>query len=155
MAYGKLIFYFFIFIFWFSSCIVLKPVEFKGIENVKVEKITNRSVLLNTGIKIRNNNSFSFYLKNVDLYLTVNDRAIADIRRKEKILIPAGSENIYDIPLEVDFSGILKSGGSLLKFAAGKDLSIHFKGQLRVGKFIFSKKLMVDVEKKISLKDLM
>lgn len=138
-----------------TSCISLKPVEFKGIDYVRIGNVSNGKITLTSGVIIDNRNDFAFYLKNIDLTLTANDQQIADIHESLKITLAAYSLKIYDVPVEVDISGLFTNSGMLKLLASGKDLDIHFKGQLKVGKFIFTKKLLIDTEQKIPLKDLL
>ncbi|MCX6259089.1 MAG: LEA type 2 family protein, partial [Bacteroidia bacterium] len=138
-----------------TSCISLKPVEFRGVENVKLEKLSGKTVRLITQIKISNQNNFGFYLKNVDLSVVINDKDIAMINVQPKMQINPRSDDVYDIPVEVNLEEVLKSGGTVIKLITKKDVDLRLKGQLKVGKFFFSRKLSFDVEKKISSKELL
>jgi len=141
-------------LFCFSSCFVIKPVEFYGIDKVRVNKFTGNTLFLNAGLNLKNPNNFGFWLKNADINIFIGEKEIGKVSHKSMISIPANSLQVYTIPLEVPVSGILKETGSIIRMMAKREIPVRFMGQLKIGKFLFSKKIFINETTIISTGDI-
>lgn len=132
-----------VFYMLFASCVTLKPVEVKSVENFKLKDIITKPGV-QFDVMIHNPNSFGLTLKEFKSNAFLGEKIVTDIFVKKKIRIGANSD--ISIPLESqpslsDISSMILSGN------VSGDLKVE--GYITVKKFIFRKKFPFRVQTKI------
>lgn len=134
-----------------ASCKFHEP-EFRGEEKFEVKKMDGQTITLNAGGKVYNGNWFGIKLKPSILDLYVNGDYVGKVHLEKKVKMKAKRETMLEAPLTAH----LEKGTLMKLMAAGmkSEVTLRFKGKVKGGVFIFSKKFEVDETKKISGKSL-
>ena len=114
------------------SCKPKEEVVLRRIKDIVVDA-SSKEPLLRANAILYNPNSIRLTVKKIELEVFVDGKKAALIDQKLKIKVPAKSEFI--IPLEVQLN--LKELGFLdtvLSFIGGKKMLIHYKGSIRLQK---------------------
>lgn len=127
----------------FTSCITVKPVEVKNVDNLQLTGITSQPAV-QFDVNIHNPNNFGLTLKEFQSTAFLGDKRLTDIFISKKLRIGANSD--VSIPLQTqpslnDIAGMLLSGNS------SKDVKVD--GYITVRKFIFKKKFPFSVRTKL------
>ena len=132
-----------------SSCMTIKPVEFKGTENFSVSS-NNNSPMVNFGIVFHNPNSFGCTVTDVESEGLLNDRLLFNAGLDTKVHAGANSDFIFPVTAKVakmDFTQLLGTGLNLL--LNDEVIPMKVKGSLKIRKFIFSKTYRFDYTQRI------
>lgn len=138
--------------FLFSSCGDFQDVTFLGIENVKVNKMSQQGIDIDVTAKIKNPNNVAFTIYKSDLDATFSNMNVGKATITKNVKIKANSEQSYTFNVKSDFSKL--SAGelpNLLSIAMSKSIKVGLKGNLKVGKLFVKKQYPVDMVKSIPI----
>ena len=90
-----------------------KPLEYRKLDNFKVEIISLKKIVVKTDLVLRNPNSFGVDLMNSDFNIYINDRILGNSKQIEPIRVNRISE--FLVPLEVE----VETGKVNLSFLKG------------------------------------
>lgn len=126
---------------WFLMSILLLTVgcstpeqpEFVRIKNLKVQEFTEEDINLTGAAVLFNPNSYSITVKEIDVFVRVNDQAVGKVNQVGEVKVPANSE--FEIPLNVRFApqevfDNLLSG--LISYIMKGEFEVHYKGFIRI-----------------------
>jgi LEA14-like dessication related protein len=136
----------------FTSCSDFEEVQFSGIENVQVTKLSQQGAEAEITAKIKNPNSTSFTVYKSDLNVTLNglDAGIAHLT--DNVKIKSNSEESYTFKIKSDFSSLsLTDLPQLISIATSKNVKVGLKGNLLVGKFFYKRSVPVEVTQNVPL----
>jgi LEA14-like dessication related protein len=136
----------------FTSCSDFEEVQFSGIENVQVTKLSQQGAEAEITAKIKNPNSTSFTVYKSDLNVTLNglDAGIAHLT--DNVKIKSNSEESYTFKIKSDFSSLsLTDLPQLISIATSKNVKVGLKGNLLVGKFFYKRSVPVEVTENVPL----
>ena len=138
-----------------SSCLTFKEVEFKGVEDFKVEKLTASEGKVRVSVNVDNPNNYKIKIKKADLDLYLGGKNVGKAKLDKKVIIPKKSESTQDVVIVADNLDLAKAIASnfMPALLSGK-LNVGVKGKVKAGVFIISKKFDFDVSEKINVKDL-
>lgn len=124
-----------------SSCTFLEP-SYKGGEKFKFDKLEGKSLKFTVGAKILNPNKYTIKIKPSDLDVYIEDDFMGVIHLDKTLKLKKNQELFVDAP----FTATLNDGAlfKLLKFVTKGKLQLTFKGKVKGGVFIFSKKFDVN-----------
>jgi len=131
-----------------ASCSVQNIVVGKP-TNVEAEELSLKAVKLRVFIPIDNPNSFSFKIKNADLYLLVNGRNVGKIKKIEKVKIPANSKETYTVSFEITPKEALTNVLFLVGELQKRKPELEVKGTITVAKFGIPKRIKVNHKQSI------
>lgn len=134
----------------FSSCqmqdlIVGKP------EGIKVEELSRKNIGLKVGLPVENPNDFGFTVKGIDIDVYVSGVKLGTINKTNKVKIGANSNMVYPININVKPSELLESGWGLLMDLGSDDVELMLKGNVKVSKFLISKKVKLDIKHNVEI----
>lgn len=139
-------------LFTFSSCGDFQDVTFEGIENVKVNKISQQGLDVDVTTKIKNPNKVAFTIYRSDLDATFSNMNVGKATLTNNVKIKANSTQSYTFNIKSDFSKLsLGELPNLLSIATSKSIKVGLKGNLRVGKLFVKKNYPVDMTKSVPL----
>lgn len=142
----------FLFALLFASCGDFKDITFSGIENVKVNKLSQQGVDVDVTAKINNPNNVAFTIYKSDLDATFGGMNVGKARITNNVKIKANSEQSYTFNIKSDFSNMsLAELPNLISIAASRSLKIGLKGNLKVGKLFVKRTYPVDMVKSVPL----
>lgn len=134
-----------------SSC-EFKDVEFLGIENVKMDEMQDRKLLLDVAFRLKNDNGFKIKVKPSDLKIFVEDKEMGIVHLDKKVVFKKKSENVYSTKLRIDLvEGYLLK---VLSMANKKEFKIRFEGKVKGGIYFLSKKFAVNETRTFSREQL-
>ena len=122
------------------SCRSVKPIEFKNIEDVKIENVNLGNTQMMASLTCYNPNGFGIKMisSNFDIY--VNDKLCGNTTQTDLIEIKKCS--IFSVPLNIDVNlkkAIANIGLGLLN----QEVKITIKGKAKIKKGLISKDLSV------------
>ena len=139
-------------LFFMVSCSSPKPFEFKGIQQLKVEKASLGKNTLNASFQYFNPNHFEVTLKKLDCEVFINDQPFTQYHLDTLFQIPAN--NNFELPatLEIELSNLLKHSVDIL---FNKPMKISIKGQATLSKGMFTKQypILYTTTQKLNLKE--
>ena len=124
----------FLFIFpavFLFSCGQIKEPDFKGIENVRVNKAGLKESVLLLDLHYFNPNKTRVKLKSAEGDAWIEDNFLGHFTMDSLIHVPAIGDFRVPVKLQVDMSKIIKNS---LMALLGKKVMIKIKGKARVGK---------------------
>ena len=133
----------------FSSCITIKPVEFRRTENFSVSG-KGSAPGVSFGIVFHNPNSFGCTVSNLESEGSLNNRLFFTAGIDTKIRAAANSDIVFPVNAKLanmDLSQLLGTGLNLL--LNNEAIPMQVKGKLKIRKFIFSKTYQFDYTERI------
>lgn len=126
---------------FFSSCMVIKPVEVKRLDNLRTELNLQQPEIL-FDVAVSNPNGFGVTLKRVDIHLGLGDKNLAGISTERQIRIPRKGDTSLPVVLRPSYSDLSAiAGAGLNEFLGGKKQLISVRGEVVIRKFFFRRKL--------------
>lgn len=146
-------FIYLVLILLFTSACEFKDVDFVGTEGLRVEKFEGRQLLLDLGLKIKNDNGFKIKIKPSTINVFVEGQDIGLVHLDEKVVIKKKTESSYPTKFRIELSDgfMLK----LMRLATRKEVAIRFQGKVKASVFGICKKFPVDETRMISRDQLM
>lgn len=143
----------FIFLFM-NSCNFFEGIEIGEVKEINFTKIDERKVSFEVLIPIENPNGFNLKITGVDLDVIVNNEYLGKIKNVGDVLIHQQSDEVYNFPLDVEYSGsnILKGAFTLFSLFLDRKADVRISGFIIVKSFWFSKKLVVDEQSVVVIK---
>lgn len=139
----------------FQGCFDYEDIEFKGVQNVSVLERTDKVVKLQLDVKVDNPNKFNIKVKKSTMDIYINDKYVGKTTLDDKIVLKKKTEDVYAVVLNADPKDLLKAAmGSLGGLLKGT-VTVRLEGDVKGSVYGISKKVPVEVEEKIDLKDLM
>ncbi len=136
----------------FSSCGDFQDVTFEGIENVKVNKISQQGIDVDITAKIKNPNKVAFTIYKSDLDATFSNMNVGKAILTNNVKIKANTSQAYTFNIKSDFSKLsMAELPNLLSIATSKSIKVGLKGNLRVGKLFVKKNYPVDMVKSVPM----
>jgi LEA14-like dessication related protein len=141
-----------VFSFIFSSCGDFQDVTFKGVEGLKVIKMSQQGIEVEITARIQNPNKIAFHIYPSDMDATLNGMNAGKARLTNNIKIKPNSEDAYVFKISSDFSSLnMMQLPGLMAVLSAKNVKVGLKGDLKVGKVLLKKKYPVDMVKSIPL----
>lgn len=135
-----------------TSCGDFEEVQFSGIENVQVTKLSQQGAEAEITAKIKNPNSTSFTIYQSDLDVSLNGLNAGVAHLTDRVKIKSNSEESYTFKVKSDFSSLsLTDLPQLISIATSKNVKVSVKGNLKVGKFFYKRTVPVEVSETVPL----
>lgn len=135
-----------------SSCGDFQDVTFEGIENMKVNKISQQGIDVDITAKIKNPNKVAFTIYKSDLDATFSNMNVGKAILTNNVKIKANTSQAYTFNIKSDFSKLsIAELPNLLSIATSKSIKVGLKGNLRVGKLFVKKNYPVDMVKSVPM----
>jgi LEA14-like dessication related protein len=139
----------FIAVLFFTACYDDFKMVTVTAEKSKILKLDKNGIELEITMRIKNPNPFSFNIYKSDLQASINDIDLGQLKVDRKIHVRRNSDDTHTFKVASDFSKMsITDLPKLMNLAKGGTL--HLKGELKVGKFFYKKKLPIDRKEKIS-----
>lgn len=138
-------------IFVLASCGRMQDPQFKGIENVNLDKASFDSATVTLDIRYHNPNSFKGSLKKAEGDAWMDSTYLGHFIVDSTVQIPANSEFLVPVKLAVDMKQILKHSFAAL---LNEDVMLRIKGKARAGKSGFYRNFNLNYQGKQNLREL-
>lgn len=134
-----------------ASC-SLKPISFGGVQDSKVNSLSQKGIDAEFGLKIKNPNGFGFRIYKSEMNLSVNGMDLGTAKLKKGVKIRRKSESVSTFQVVSDFSKLNFSElTKLATLSGGKSANVTLKGELKVGNLFYKKRFPVDLTQRIPL----
>jgi len=134
------------------SCSSPKDFEFKGLQDIKIEKISMGKNKINAKIKYFNPNNFSMVLKQIDCDILMNNQPFTKVHLDTNFVIPANASFMVPAQMEFEMSSLVKNSMDLI---FNKPIKLNIKGNATLSKGIFTRMVPIAFEsnQKLNLGD--
>ena len=129
----------------------MKDPVFKGIENVKMDKLNFNDPAVTLDMRYHNPNNFKGLLKQAEGDAWVDSTYLGHFIVDTTVNIPGNSEFIVPVKLAVDMKQLLKH--SLVAFL-NEEVNIRITGKARAGKSGFNRNFSLNYQGKQNLREL-
>jgi LEA14-like dessication related protein len=143
-------FFIYAFLILFTSC-TIREVEIGKIEGVSLKEVTKEHVTLELMVPVKNNNNFSFTISDVNLDLTISNVDLGKVKKATKLKIPANSNAVQTMEFDIKFSKLASNPLTLLSSILKNKVDLKANGYIKVRKFLFTKKYLVNENQKVKL----
>lgn len=126
-----------------TACSEPQSFEFKGLQDIQLEKLTMGKNKINANIKYYNPNPFSLVLKQIDCKVLLNNGNFTFFKLDTNFIIPANKEFLIPAQLEFQMSDLVKNSMELL---LNKPVKLNIKGNATLSKGIFTKTVPIEYE---------
>ncbi len=123
----------------FTSCDSITNPTFEGLENVVLEEMGTKNLVVKAEMIINNPNPFALNLEEADMYAIVEGIELARINQIFGTEMPANQNFRMPVSIDMDLTklyaddplGAISKG---LKIMSEKRLDVLFQGEIKVGK---------------------
>ena len=126
-----------------SACSEPQSFEFKGLQDIQLDKLTMGKNKIRANVKYYNPNAFSLVLKQIDCKVLLNNGNFTVLKLDTNFTIPAKKEFLIPAQLEFQMSDLVKNSMELL---LNKPVKLNIKGNATLSKGIFSKTVPIEYE---------
>ena len=125
------------------ACSEPQSFEFKGLQDVQLDKLTMGKNKISVNIKYYNPNPFSLVLKQIDCKVLLNNGNFTVLKLDTNFTIPANKEFLIPAQLEFQMSDLVKNSMELL---FNKPVKLNITGNATLSKGIFTKTVPISYE---------
>ena len=126
-----------------SACSEPQSFEFKGLQDIQLDKLTMGKNKIRANVKYYNPNAFSLVLKKIDCKVLLNNGNFTVLKLDTNFTIPAKKEFLIPAQLEFQMSDLVKNSMELL---LNKPVKLNIKGNATLSKGIFTKTVPIEYE---------
>ena len=129
--------------FFVAACSSPKDFEFKGLQEIKIDKISMGKNKIKAKIKYYNPNNFSMVLKQIDCDILMNNQAFTKVHLDTNFVIPANAQFMVPAQMEFEMSVLVKNSMDIL---FNKPIKLNIKGNATLSKGFFTKTVPIAFE---------
>ena len=126
-----------------TACSEPQSFEFKGLQDIQLEKLTMGKNIIRANIKYYNPNPFSLVLKQIDCKVLLNNGKFTQLKLDTNFTIPANQDFLLPAKLEFQMSDLVKNSMELL---LNKPVKLNINGNVTVSKGVFTKTVPIAYE---------
>jgi LEA14-like dessication related protein len=126
-----------------TACSEPQSFEFKGLQDIQLDKLTMGKNKIRANIKYYNPNAFSLVLKKIDCKVLLNNGNFTVLKLDTNFTIPPNKEFLIPAQLEFQMSDLVKNSMELL---LNKPVKLNIKGNATLSKGIFTKTVPIEYE---------
>ena len=134
---------FLFFMILLSACSEPQSFEFKGLQDIQLDKLTMGKNKIRANVKYYNPNPFSLVLKQIDCKVLLNNGNFTVLKLDTNFTIPANKEFLIPAQLEFQMSDLVKNSMELL---LNKPVKLNITGNATLSKGIFTKTVPIAYE---------
>jgi LEA14-like dessication related protein len=126
-----------------TACSDPQSFEFKGLQDIQLEKLTMGKNTIRANVKYYNPNDFSLVLKQIDCKVLLNNGKFTQLKLDTNFTIPPKKDFLLPAQFEFQMSDLVKNSMELL---LNKPVKLNIKGNATLSKGIFTKTVPIDYE---------
>ena len=131
------------FMLFMSACSEPQSFEFKGLQDIQLDKLTMGKNKIKANVKYYNPNPFSLVLKQIDCKVLLNNGNFTVLKLDTNFTIPANKEFLVPAQFEFQMTDLVKNSMELL---LNKPVKLNIKGNATLSKGIFTKTVPIEYE---------
>lgn len=152
--FNKIFFYTAILIL-LNSCFEYEEVDFKGIQNFKLENKTSENLLMRLDLKVNNPNNYSITIKPTTLDIYVNGKLAGKTKMKDKIVLKKQTTGVYPLYMQANTKDIMSALPMSLGALLSGKIKMGIKGNVKAKAYGVGKKFYINEEETVYLKNFM
>jgi len=126
-----------------TACSDPQSFEFKGLQDIQLEKLTMGKNTIRANVKYYNPNDFSLVLKQIDCKVLLNNGKFTQLKLDTNFTIPPKKDFLLPAQFEFQMSDLVKNSMELL---LNKPVKLNITGNVTVSKGIFTKTVPIAYE---------
>jgi len=126
-----------------TACSDPQSFEFKGLQDIQLEKLTMGKNTIRANVKYYNPNDFSLVLKQIDCKVLLNNGKFTQLKLDTNFTIPPKKDFLIPAQFEFQMSDLVKNSMELL---LNKPVKLNIKGNATLSKGMFTKTVPIDYE---------
>ncbi len=135
-----------------SGCSGFTEVEVGDIQNFRLLGVENNIVKIQLDVPVTNPNNYNFRMVGANVDILLNGSQFGTVDHIEKIVIPANSEKVYTIKLDVKISSMLGGVFTIMNLLGNKNVDIALEGTIKARYFIFPRTIVVNERSSVNLR---
>jgi LEA14-like dessication related protein len=135
----------------FSGCKSYEQVTVKEPEQVAIQSATLNNMNLLVKMPIHNPNFYPIKVKRLQANVYINQNAVGKIKNNETIKIPANSDKVHEVEININYSEIFDSGFSLMAILRANQFKLQLDGSLTIKSFLVKKEVQFKKSKAIEM----
>jgi len=126
-----------------TACSDPQSFEFKGLQDIQLEKLTMGKNTIRANVKYYNPNDFSLVLKQIECKVLLNNGKFTQLKLDTNFTIPPKKDFLLPAQFEFQMSDLVKNSMELL---LNKPVKLNIKGNATLSKGMFTKTVPIDYE---------
>ena len=131
------------FILLCAGCSAPQNFEFKGLQDIQLEKLNMGKNKISANIIYQNPNNFSVVLKQIDCKVLLNNGKFTQLKLDTNFTIPPNNDFLLPAQLEFQMSDLVKNSMEIL---LNKPVKLNIIGNATLSKGIFTKTFPITYE---------
>lgn len=134
------------------SCFRFKEPEFKGIESIKINKISVKAINLELVLRINNPNKYKIKIDNLSAKIDLNKTPLGNAKTISQNILEKNKLSLVKLQIQTDLKSVSGNIFSLLKTLKSQNpVKVNIKGSLKASVKGISKKIEFSEEKILAL----
>jgi LEA14-like dessication related protein len=121
----------FVFIMILTGCAQPKNLEYKGVQNIRINSVSFSKTELGADVKFYNPNTYPMILKDAVAEVFVNNKLIGNVKMDNTFTIPKRDTFLLPVLLNANLGGVL---GNLVTALGNKEVTIKMVGNVKAGR---------------------
>ena len=126
-----------------TACSEPQSFEFKGLQDIQLDKLTMGNNIIRANIRYYNPNDFSLVLKQIDCKVLLNNGKFTQLKLDTNFNVPPKKDFLLPAKLEFQMSDLVKNSMELL---LNKPVKLNITGNATLSKGMFTKTVPIDYE---------
>lgn len=137
--------------FLVSSCAIVKPISFQGVNSFNIAENSGKGLQLVTSLKLFNPNRVAVSLNRTDIDVFVDDTYIGKLLSSDKISIPGKQSFDAEFTITISFANLLAVGRNVLTQIKNGSFRVTFKGELDAQYRNYNKTFQINTTRQVNL----
>ena len=126
-----------------TACSEPQSFEFKGLQDIQLDKLTMGKNIIRANIRYYNPNDFSLVLKQIDCKVLLNNGKFTQLKLDTNFNVPPKKDFLLPAKLEFQMSDLVKNSMELL---LNKPVKLNITGKATLSKGMFTKTVPIEYE---------
>jgi LEA14-like dessication related protein len=126
-----------------TACSEPQSFEFKGLQDIQLDKLNMGKNIIRANIRYYNPNDFSLVLKQIDCKVLLNNGKFTQLKLDTNFNVPPKKDFLLPAKLEFQMSDLVKNSMELL---LNKPVKLNITGNATLSKGMFTKTVPIDYE---------
>ena len=142
-------------LFFLNSCMTYEDVQFRGVDNFKVEGFDKEKVKLKFDARVYNPNDYNITVRAHNIDLGVSGKSLAKASLTKKVVVKKNATDSYPVEIVVKLKDLLDGlGSSVLNLFTSQSVNLEITGNAKVSAKGLSKKFPIDFDFPVDLNEL-
>ncbi|MFC2151262.1 LEA type 2 family protein [Bacteroidota bacterium] len=134
-----------------GSCNAYESINIGNVNNVNLKGMVENKISLELQVPVSNPNGFKIKIKSMDLDVTLNGDYLGNMKNANEIIIPAKSDQVQNILVDVYVKNPLASMAVMYKLRKSKNIEMQIEGTIKVKAFLRSKTVKVSEKQNVNI----